>query len=169
MEYFVQEDFLKVKKQRKLTLIAYFVVLGVYLLFSAGMIYWMCIQPYQHPTINIVKLVHYSGTAIMVIFTVIFLGIKFKRVNKYYRMAFNLMNAKTEVSTGNFVDYDEQVQVKDGVECKALIFIEWNKYKNDFFERKVLVFYDREFPKIPENSNVRYVTQGNVLVSYELL
>ena len=44
-----------------------------------------------------------------------------------------------------------------------------NKYKNDFFERKVLVFYEKDFPEIPEGANVRYVTQGNVLISYEIL
>ena len=53
--------------------------------------------------------------------------------------------------------------------CRKFIFLEWNKYKNDFFERKVLVFEEKEFPKFNENDNVRYVTQGNVLVSYEII
>ena len=26
-----------------------------------------------------------------------------------------------------------------------------------------------DYPQIPENANVRYVTQGNVLISYEVL
>ena len=58
---------------------------------------------------------------------------------------------------------------KDGVDMKSLIFIEWNKYKNDYFERKVLVFYEKPFPEFAEKATVRYVTQGNVLISYEIL
>ena len=42
-------------------------------------------------------------------------------------------------------------------------------YKNDFFERKVLVFDEKPFPELEENQNVKYVTQGNVLISYEIL
>ena len=74
-----------------------------------------------------------------------------------------------EKYTGNFLEYDETVQVKDGVDFKSLVFIEWNKYKNDFFERKVLVFNEKPFPEIPEKANVNYVTQGNVLIEYEIL
>lgn len=52
---------------------------------------------------------------------------------------------------------------------KSLVFLEWNKYKKGYYERKVLVFYEKEFPEIPEGSGVRFITQGNVLVSYEIL
>ncbi len=169
IDYFVEEDFLKVKKQRKIVLIIFFVILGSYLFLSVGMFLWYRALPYQSPKIKTVKAIHYSLSVVMVIFTFIYMGIVFKRVNRFYRMAFNLLHAIRETSTGNFLEYDETIQDKDGVDCKSLIFIEWNKYKNDFFERKVLVFDEWDFPEIPENSNVRYVTQGNVLVSYEIL
>ena len=74
-----------------------------------------------------------------------------------------------ETSTGSFLEYDEGLQVKDGVDFKALVFLEWNKYKKDFFERKVLVFYQEEFPEFKEGQNARYVTQGNVLIEYKIL
>ncbi len=169
IDYFVEEDFFKVKKQRKIALTVFFIVLGVYLFLSVGVMLWYISLPYQSPTITTVKAVHYSITALMVIFSFLFLGIKYKRVNRFYRIAYNLINAIKETSTGNFLEYDETLQDKDGVDFKSLVFVEWNKYKNDFFERKVLVFNEREFPQIPENANVKYVTQGNVLVSYEIL
>ena len=79
------------------------------------------------------------------------------------------MTGLRETSTGSFIEVDESLQEKDGVDFKALIFLEWNKFKNDFFERKVLIFDELEVPEFKENQNVRYVTQGNVLVSYEIL
>ena len=108
-------------------------------------------------------------TAVFVAFSFIYLGIPFKRVRRYYKMCQHLSTGLRETSVGNFLEYDENIQDKEGVDFKSLVFIEWNKYKKDFFERKVLVFYEKPFPEIPEKANVSYITQGNVLVSYEIL
>ena len=169
IEYFLEQDYLKAKSQRKKVLAFYFVVLGVVLVISVGLYLWYRTLPYKSETISSVKWIHYSLAAIFVIFSFIYLGIKYKRVNRYYRLNYNLMTGIREASTGSFFEYDYSLQDKDGVDFKSLVFIEWNKYKKDFFERKVLVFNEKEFPEFSANQNVRYVTQGNVLVSYEIL
>ena len=120
-------------------------------------------------TITLIKIGHYSITAVFVVFSFIYLGIIYKRVRRYYKMCVHMSTGLKETSTGSFLKYDETIQDKDGVDFKSLVFIEWNKYKNDFFERKVLVFYEKPFPEIPEQANVTYVTQSNVLISYEIL
>ena len=89
-------------------------------------------------------------------------------MHRYYKITLYLKTGLRETSTGSFFEYDETLQDKDGVDFKSLVFLEWNKYKNDFFERKVLVFDELPFPEFTENQNVRYITQGNVLVSYEI-
>ncbi len=174
VEYFTEAELVSAAKQKKKTLIAYFIVLGVYLAATAAFLFFYLQLPYRgyrdtSNTILLIKISHYSLTAIFVIFSFIYLGIIFKRVNRYYRMCAHMTKGLRETYTGNFLEYDETLQDKDGVDFKALIFIEWNKYKNDFFERKVLVFYEKPFPEIPEKSNVTYVTQSNVLISYEIL
>ncbi len=169
IEYFTPLELEKVAKQRKIVLIIYFIFVGVYAFLSAGLMLWYRALPYQSPTITTVKIIHYAITAVMVIFSACYLGIKYKRVNRFYRNAYHLLNAKNETSTGSFVEYDETVQDKDGVDYKSLVFLEWNKYKNEFFERKVLVFNEKEFPEIPESANVKYVTQANTLLRYEIL
>ena len=168
-EYFVQKDLDEAKKLKTKTLVQYLIVLALYVIISAGLLIWYLSLPYKSSTIALVKWIHYPITIVMVIFSAIFLGVKYKRVKKYYVMAYNLINARKETSEGNFLEYSEWMQEKDGVDCKALIFLEWNKYKKDYFERKVLVLYDRPFPEIPEKALVRYVTQGNVLFIYEIL
>ncbi len=167
--YYKESDFLKVKKQRRLVLMTFFIMLGVYLIISAGILTWYLILPYKSPTIVWVKAAQHSFSLIALVTLLMFMGIKFKRVNRAYRTGYNLIYALKDTSTGNFLEYDETLQDKDGVDFKSLVFIEWNKYKKDFFERKVLVFNEWDFPEIPLNSNVRYVTQGNVLYSYEIL
>lgn len=167
--YFHEEELTKVKKQRKICLAIYFVVAGLYVIGSALLFTWYLLLPYKSPLITTVKLIEYPLTGVFVIFSFIYLGVVFKRVNRYYRLCKNMAGGIKEKYTGNFLEYDETVQVKDGVDFKSLVFIEWNKYKNDFFERKVLVFNEKPFPEIPEKSNVNYVTQGNVLIEYEIL
>ena len=169
IDYFVEQDFLDAKKQRKKVLSIYFIVLAVYLIISVGLFIWYRTLPYLSPTITTVKLIHYPLTAIMTVFSFIYLGVPFKRVNRYYQLTKNMITGLKETSTGSFFEYDETLQDKDGVDFKSLVFIEWNKYKNDFFERKVLVFDEKPFPELKENQNVKYVTQGNVLVKYEIL
>ena len=173
-EYYTDAELVSAKKQKKRVLIAYFSVLGVYLAISAACLVYFITLPYAgykdtSHTISLIKAVHYTLTAIFVIFSFIYLGIKYRRTRRYYKMCNNLSTGLRETSTGSFLEYDESIQDKDGVDCKALVFIEWNKYKKDFFERKVLVFYEKPFPEIPLEANVSYVTQGNVLVSYEIL
>ena len=167
--YFHEDELTKVKKQKKLCLAVYFIILGVYVLGSAALFTWYLLLPYKAQEITTVKLIEYPFTAVFVMFSFIYLGVPFKRVNKYYKLCRNMVGGIKEKYTGIFLEYDETVQVKDGVDFKSLVFIEWNKYKNDFFERKVLVFNEKPFPEIPEKSNVTYITQGNVLIEYEIL
>ena len=168
-EYFTEQQFISAKKQRKIVIGWYIGVMLLYTILSVGIFLWYRTFPYLDPRINTAKLIHYSLTALIVIFSFIYLGIPFKRVNRFYRITYQMLTGIRETSTGSFFEYDETLQDKDGVDMKSLIFIEWNKYKNDFFERKVLVFDELDFPEIPENANVRYITQGNVLISYEIL
>ena len=169
MEYFTEQDFLSAKAQRKTWLIIYFIVLGVYVLASAGLLVWYLLLPYQSPVITTVKLIHYPLTALFVIFSFVYLGIPYKRVNRFYKMCLYIKTGHREEWTGSFFEYDETLQDKEGVDFKSLVFIEWNQYKKDYFERKVLVFNEKPFPEIPENATVKYVTQSNVLVSYEII
>ena len=174
VEYYTDAELVSAKKQKKKTFIIYFIVLGAYFLASAAFLIFYWTLPYSGYrntayTISLIKAGHYSLTALLVVFSFIYLGIVYKRVRRYYKMCSNMSTGLRETSTGSFLEYDENIQDKDGVDFKSLVFIEWNRYKNDFFERKVLVFYEKPFPEIPEQANVTYVTQGNVLISYEIL
>ena len=168
-QYFFESEFEKTSKQRKIVLAIYFVISAVYLAASVGLLVWYMTLPYMSPKIATVKFIEYLLSAIFVIFSFVYLGVPFKRVNRCYMLMRNLITGIKETSTGTFLEYDETLQDKDGVDFKSLVFIEWNKYKNDFFERKVLVFDEKPFPEFEENVTVKYVTQGNVLISYEIL
>lgn len=174
VEYYTDAELNSAKKQKKKTLIIYFIVLGVYVAATIAFFVYYLTLPYSGyrdtaSVISRIKWGHYSLTAVFVVFSFIYLGIVYKRVRRYYKMCVHLSTGLRETSVANFIEYDETIQDKDGVDFKSLVFLEWNKYKKDFYERKVLVFYEKPFPEIPEQANVSFVTQGNVLVSYEIL
>lgn len=174
VEYYTDAELVSAKKQKNKALTVYFVVAGVFLAATIAFFAYYLTLPYvgykdTARTVGRLKFAHYALTAIFVIFSFIYLGIKYKRVRRYYVQCYHMSTGIRETSTGSFLEYDENIQDKDGVDFKSLVFIEWNKYKNDFFERKVLVFYEKPFPEIPIEANVSYVTQGNVLISYEIL
>ncbi len=168
-EYFTEKDFVDAKKLKRNAIIIFLIALGVYLLFSAGMIVWYVLQPYKSPTLGTVKWVHYSVTAVFVILAFLYLGIPYRRIKKYYKVVFNMQNANREEYTARFIEYDDTVEQRDGVDYKSLIFLQYNMYKKDFFERKVLVFADRPMPEIQEEANVKFITQSNVLIKYEII
>lgn len=169
VEFFKIEEYEQAKVQRRKVLIWFFVVLAIYLGGSIGVLAWYLTLPFMSGTITTVKIVQYSITGVFVIFAFIYLGIPYKRVNKYFKTMQNMATGLRETFVGSFFEYDESVQTKEGVEFKSLVFLEWNKYKNDYYERRVLVYIEKEFPKFEKNQNVRYVTQGNRLYSYEIL
>lgn len=169
MVYYNEKDIESIKKQRKLAIAILAVISFVFVFISVGFILWYRTLPYKSPVIKTVKWIHYSITGIYVIVMFLFSGIYFRRINKRYLYEKGMIKGLKETSSGTFICYSEELHVKDGVDFKALIFSEWNKYKKKFFERKVLVFYDREFPKIEENQQVEYTTQSNVLIEYKFL
>ncbi|MBQ8427101.1 MAG: hypothetical protein IJX16_05020 [Clostridia bacterium] len=169
VEFFKTEEYFKAKSQRKKVLAGYLAILALYVCGSVAVLLWYLTLPYMSETITTVKIVQYSITAVFVIFSFIYLGIPFKRVNKYFKVMRNMATGLKETSIGSFFEYDENVQTRDGVEFKALVFLEWNKFKNDFYERRVLIYVEKEFPEFEKHANVRYVTQGNKLCSYEIL
>lgn len=169
MQYYDKEYGIKAKKERNKLLIIYFSFLAVYLAISVFLLVKLILLPYGSKSITTIKLIEYPLSGIFVIFSFIFLGIKYKRSNRFYKMTVGIEEGQKNTSTATFLENDEELITKDGVDMKSLIFLEWNKYKGDYFERKVLVFYEKPFPDIPPKSEVKFITQGNVLVSYEIL
>ena len=102
IEYFREEDFFKAKSQRKKVLYLFYAVLAVYVIFSLGMFLWYRTLPYMSGQIIKVKVIHHVISVLFVIFTFIFMGIPFKRVNRYYKLTRNLLTGIRETSNGQF-------------------------------------------------------------------
>ncbi len=169
IDYYKKEFFQEAKEQRNKTLLVYLMALGVFLLITVALFLWYGTLPYEDERIKLVKFIQYVVLGVFVLFSGVYLGIKFKRVQKYYKKCIDVETGLTETSSGVFIETNESIQSKDGVDFKCLVFLELNPKKNNFFERKVLVFYEKPFPEIEEGVKVKYTTQGNVLKYYEIV
>ncbi|MBQ8197104.1 MAG: hypothetical protein IJZ73_03495 [Clostridia bacterium] len=168
-EVFAKQDLISAEKQRKKVLIIYFITLAVFLVASVLFVIWNSNLPYKSNLIYLVKVLHYLLVALYIGFTFVYFGIIYKRINRYYKLINNVFTGIKEENTAEFIKTDLSTTDKDGVDCHSLVFLEYNKYKKDFFERKVLVLAEKPIPEIEKNSYVKFITQGNVLVSYEIL
>jgi hypothetical protein len=99
----------------------------------------------------------------------VYARIKVKRVDAFYKKCIDIETGLVEENFGNFLEFDESLHTKDGVDFKTAVFVQYRESKKDFFERRVLIFYEKPNPEFIEGQNVRYITQGNVLKSYEIV
>ena len=79
IDYYTDAEMYSAKKQKKKTLIIYFIVLGVYIAASLAFLTYFWTLPYSGyrdtaHKISLIKWGHYSLTAIFVIFSFIYLG-----------------------------------------------------------------------------------------------
>lgn len=169
IDYFVKSEYEKAKRQKTRVLLGYLAVLAVFTAFAVYMLIFYIRLPYESPKISTVKWIVYPITIVFVFFSFLYLGIPFKKIKRYVNFCHNLVFGLKEETTAEFFEYLDVLQDKDGVDCKSLVFLEWNERKKDYFERKVLVFNEREFPEIPEKARVKFITQGNFLISYEII
>ena len=166
-EYYKGEYREQAKAQRKGVIILLVSIVALYILCSAGFMWWHSTLVIQSPTMTLVKAIHYVLTAIFVVAFFIVFGIKYRRVNKFYKKCIDMETGLTEENIGSFIEFDDTIQTKDGVEFTSAIFLEYKERKNDFYERKVLLFCDLPKPELRTGVNLRYVTQGNVLKCFK--
>ena len=166
-KYYTDNDFLEARSQKRHALTIFLIITAIYLGICAVLFVWYRRLPFMADEILTIKILTGVASVIYTIIASVYGGINLRIAIKTYRLAVNLKTGLLETSEATFVRYDNSVGEKDGVDMKSLIFSEWNKYKKEFFERKVLVFDYKEFPKMEENQKYKFITQGNVLIEYE--
>lgn len=162
------QEYQKEFKTKKTMLIVWLVMLGVYLGLSLFILFVFIDMPYGtrwEPFIisNIALSTLFWG------FTLFFHSTKYFRLKRYVKMLGFLQSGIKESYIGQFLRFDDDIEVKEGVEFYKMITKEWNEKKQEYFERKVLIDREIDKPQIPEGSRVKYVTQGNILIKYAVL
>lgn len=162
-------DLLSAYKQKNRVLCVFWSVTLVYVLVCVAMLIYHMSLPYASPLDVYPKAVTYAVSAVYVIFVFPFMCIKYSRVRKYLTMLSFLSTGLKMTETEYFYTFRAQTLQKDNIDVLSCIFAVWNKKKEEWFEREIYADVEKAKPDIGGGDLVRYVTQSNILLQYEIL
>ena len=106
--------------------------------------------------------------ALFIMFSFPFMGISFKRCNAYVRALKFLSTGIKDYCVAPFEGIDDWT-THDGVDVNVADFSVPNVKRDGMMTRQVYVDGEKDFPPFEEGKRVGFVTQGNLLVEYELI
>lgn len=169
IKVYSDEDFNQAYRQKNTVL---YVFLGVFMVYLAGCIACLCYHislPYAHPNLYIPKWIVYVLTVAFVCFSFPFMGIKFRRVNKYYKMLYYISSGIKNEEKNYFVKFEKCDIQKDNVDAVACVFMTWNRKKQEWMKRELYFDVEKPLPEFSKGDLVRYISQSNFIIEYEIL
>lgn len=161
-------DFNKVIAQKKRIFGVFMGVTAFYAVFCVAWLIYYISLPYADPMQTLPKVCVYAASALYVIFLFPFMGIKYHRVRKYYKMMYYLSEGLKNTEENYFVCFEEKDLQKDYVDAIACIFKTWNRKKSEWMEREAYLDKEKPLPEFGRGDLVKYVVQSNFLVQYEI-
>lgn len=162
-------DYLAVYEQKKKIFRVFAAVTAVYLAFCvAWWIYYMGL-PYKHSDQGWVKACVYVASAAYTIFAFPYLGIKYSRCRRYYKMLTYVSLGLKNEEKNYFYCFEEQKLQKDNVDVCSCVFETWNKKKQEWMDREAYFDSEKALPPFESGDFVRYIVQSNFVIQYEIL
>ncbi len=130
------------------------------------LIYYISL-PFEDPMQAVPKWIVWVLSCIFIIFTYIYMGIKFHRARRYYKLISYFSVGMKQVNNSIFLRYEEP-ELKDGVDFYVLTMSEWSSKKSEYMDRKIYCDKEKPRPEFERGDIVCYLTQGNLLLEYEV-
>ncbi len=162
-------DLLAVYKQRKRVLLVFWIITLAYLALCIGCLAYHISLPYKHPNLKYPKWCAWVASPLYVCFIFPYMGIKFSRVNRYYKMLRDISLGLKNEERNYFYTFDKLSLQKNNIDVMACVFETWNKKKKEWMEREVYFDPEKPLPDFKSGDFVRYVCQSNFIVQYEVL
>ena len=162
------DDLYNCFKQRRLILGVFFGVTFVFVAALVGFLTAFIMLPYQDPNATWIEAVTCVITAIYIIFCFPYMGICFKRSNAYCKMMKFISVGIKEYACLPFEGIDDWT-THDGVDVNVALFTMRNRKTDEDMSRQIYIDGEKDFPPFEEGQYVRLITQGNLLIEYEIL
>lgn len=163
-----ENDYITTKEQKKKILIGFWVSFAVLMCLNIASLVIYTLQEFNTPLKTPLLAFNIVSCSVYAIIAYPVLAIRYKRVKAYYKMLYYFDSGIKVEGSNAFVGVDSSVTVKDGVEFINLVFLQWSDKKQEYFERNILFDVEKPVPDFKKGDVVHHVTQGNVLVAYEL-
>ena len=162
-------DFEAVYNQRKRILNVFWGVTAAYLAICVACLIYHISLPYADKMLFLPKMIVYIVSAVYVIFAFPFLGIKFGRVRRYYKMMYYLSEGIKNEEICYFLCFEKKDLQKDWVDVNSCVFTTWNKKKSEWMEREAYFDPEKTMPDFKEGDLVKYIVQSNFIVQYDIV
>lgn len=153
--------------QRRKILGVFFAVTGVCLTALIAFTVYYIMLPYKDPNIIWVKAVCCTIVGLYLIFVFPFMGICFKRCRAYCKMLKFISVGRKETATLAFKEVDDW-RTHDGVDVNVAVFAVQNIKRDETMKRQIYIDGEKDFPPFEEGKYVKLVSQGNLLIEYEI-
>ena len=162
-------DFNAVCEQKNKVFWTFMAVTAVYLVACITCVIVHSSLPYADPSLPVSEWIAYIVTVLYVVFAFPFLGIKYNRIQKYYKMLYYVSEGIKNDEQNYFVGFEDCDLQKDYVDVVSCVFTLWNKKKQEWMKRVAYIDAEKPLPKFERGDLVRYITQGNFIIQYEIL
>ena len=160
-------DLLDAMKQKRRLLFGFLVATAVYVAGLVTCLTFYILLPYGDPT-GVWYVVGTSAlTGLYIIFCFPYMGISYKRSKAYCKMLKFISVGLKEYSVLPFEGIDDWT-VRDGVDVNVALFSVKNVKKDEMMTRQIYVDGEKDFPDFHEGRSVRLISQGNLLIEYEM-
>lgn len=164
-DVYSDDDLFSARRQYKTIMFVYVLIAAAYAAFVAAAIIYYISLPYKDSAQTTVKVVFGIVTALFVLFSYPYLGIKMRRIKAYCRLLGGISAGIKGTDTAYFSHIDDW-DVYDKVDVNVLVFKKWNGKKRVWDERKLYIDAEKDVPEFKENEEVQVVTFGNVIIQY---
>ncbi|MGN0822337.1 MAG: hypothetical protein ACI4NG_01040 [Candidatus Gallimonas sp.] len=168
IKLYSDEDYWNAVVQRRRILGLFFALCAAYLAFVIAMFAYFVSLPYEDPNQGWVRWTTYGVTAVLICFLFPYMGIKFKRSNSYCKMLRFISVGLKECSVAPFAEIDDWT-TRDGVDVNVANFTVRGAKRDETMIRAIYVDGEKEYPPFRPGDTVRFVSQGNLLIAYEIL
>ena len=165
---FNDDDLINSFRQKQRLWYIYLAVLAVFVAVCVACVAFYMSLPYEDPLQPVPIWITGVVSCLFIIFSYVFLGIKYQRARKYYKIIAYLSVGMKQVNNSIFLRYEEP-ELKDSVDYYVLMMSEWSKKKSEYMDRKIYCDKEKPRPEFKSGDIVRYLTQGNVVVEYEVI
>ena len=161
-------DYLSAHKQKRRLFWFFMGVTAVYLAFC--LVWWLHFISLPYVASKFwPKACVFTATVLYATFAFIFLAIKYSRVRRYCKMLDYVCEGLKMEETNYFYRFREKELQKDNIDVSACVFETYSRKKQEWLEREVYHDEEKQLPPFEEGDLVRYISQSNILVQYEIL
>lgn len=169
VKVYTDEDFNAVYEQKRKVFGLFLGITAVYLIIAIVCLIYHTTLPYADPKDSIPQAIVFEATALYVAFVFPYLGIKYHRIRKYYKMLYYVSEGIKNDEQNYFVGFEKCDLQKDSVDVTSCIFLTYNKKKQEWMKREAYLDVEKPLPNFERGDLVRYITQSNFIIQYEIL